>query len=378
MKRTLLYNDVVSQDINFVNKVIWTENSISTLNSILADQKYVLREKNLYKLHKIIIVDKSLESVFVKNFKKIDKSTIIIRNAGEPDIYEVDACVQKISNDFSVENSCVISIGGGSTLDFGKAVSNLLGNPGLAETYQGWELVENPGAIKIGIPTIFGTGAETSRTCVLLNPKRKLKLGMNSVHSLFDLVIINPEMANSAPREVIFFTAMDGLFHATEILRGKNRSIFTDSIAKWSQERMFSGLVKFVEQNHSDFLLDFAVGSFFGGIALANGTVGLVHPFSAALSVVFGTPHGKANCLAFKGLAQFYPEDSLQIESLISKFTNNNQSNFIRIDSRIIRDRIEDLVDSTLIHEKPLSNHLGANYKEILTRDRIAEIFLSI
>jgi 3-deoxy-alpha-D-manno-octulosonate 8-oxidase len=58
--------------------------------------------------------------------------------------------------------------------DTGKAVSNLLRNPGNAEDYQGWDLVKNPGVYKIGVPTISGTGAEASRTCVMTNPKNGL------------------------------------------------------------------------------------------------------------------------------------------------------------------------------------------------------------
>ena len=56
-------------------------------------------------------------------------------------------------------------------MDTGKAVSNLLRNRGRASNYQGWDLVKKPGVFKIGIPTLSGTGAESSRTCVLTNNK---------------------------------------------------------------------------------------------------------------------------------------------------------------------------------------------------------------
>lgn len=56
----------------------------------------------------------------------------------------------------------IIGMGGGCTLDTAKAISNLLTNGGKAEDYQGWDLVKVPGIYKIGIPTISGTGAESS------------------------------------------------------------------------------------------------------------------------------------------------------------------------------------------------------------------------
>ena len=55
-------------------------------------------------------------------------------------------------------------MGGGIALDIAKAIANLLTNPGTAADYQGWDLVKNPSIFKIGIPTLSGTGAETTRT----------------------------------------------------------------------------------------------------------------------------------------------------------------------------------------------------------------------
>ena len=63
----------------------------------------------------------------------------------------------------------IVGMGGGITMDIAKAVSNLLTNGGKAEEYQGWDLVKKPGIYKIAIPTLSGTGAEATRTCVMTN-----------------------------------------------------------------------------------------------------------------------------------------------------------------------------------------------------------------
>ncbi len=65
-------------------------------------------------------------------------------------------------------------------------MANLLTNGGKAEDYQGWDLVKKPAIYKIGIPTISGTGAEASRTCVMTNSKSGIKLGMNSDFTIYD------------------------------------------------------------------------------------------------------------------------------------------------------------------------------------------------
>ena len=85
-------------------------------------------------------------------------------------------------------------MGGGIAIDVAKAISNLLTNSGSAADYQGWDLVKHPGVFKIGIPTLSGTGAEATRTCVLTNKENGLKLGMNSDFTVYDQVILDPNL----------------------------------------------------------------------------------------------------------------------------------------------------------------------------------------
>ena len=70
--------------------------------------------------------------------------------------------INKLRDDLVEEGlpSGLVAVGGGITLDTVKAVSNLLGNNGKAEDYQGWDLLKKKGVYKIGIPTVSGTGAE--------------------------------------------------------------------------------------------------------------------------------------------------------------------------------------------------------------------------
>ena len=103
-------------------------------------------------------------------------------------------------------------MGGGTTMDVAKAVSNLLTNGGKAEDYQGWDLVSLPGIFKIAIPTISGTGAEATRTCVMTNTKTGLKLGMNSDHTVFDQIIMDPLLTATVPKGPIFLYR-DGCLH---------------------------------------------------------------------------------------------------------------------------------------------------------------------
>jgi len=265
----------------------------------------------------------------------------------------------------------IISIGGGITLDTGKAVANLLTNPGNAEDYQGWDLVKNPAIYKIGIPTISGTGAEASRTCVMTNAKSGLKLGMNSDFTIYDQLILDPDLTKTVPREQYFYTGMDTYIHSFESLNGQYRNAIGDAYAKQAIalcREVFLSDDMMSDENREKLM----IASYFGGCAIANSFVGVVHPFSAGLSVVLGTHHCIGNCITMNGMEEFYPKE-------YNEFFKMAQKQGIKIPKGIAKDLDDEtykkLYNSTVIHEKPLTNALGDEFKEKLTLEKVTEIF---
>ena len=122
----------------------------------------------------------------------------------EPTTDGIDERVARLKEDGFVRPAVIVGVGGGITLDTTKAVANLLTNDGPAEQYLGWDLVRIPGIPKIGVPTISGTGAEATRTCVMTNTQSGLKLGMNSDFTVFDHVILDPDLTATVPRAQYF------------------------------------------------------------------------------------------------------------------------------------------------------------------------------
>ncbi|MCL4170564.1 UNVERIFIED_CONTAM: hypothetical protein GTU68_051742, partial [Idotea baltica] len=145
----------------------------------------------------------------------------------EPKTNQVDVLVAKIKNDFEELPSGIIGIGGGTLLDLAKAVSILLTNQGSSSEYQGWDLVQKPAIYHIGVPTISGTGAEVSRTTVLLGPTKKL--GINSDYTTFDQVVLDPDLTQGVCKEQWFYTGMDCFIHCVESLDGTFLNAFSQS-----------------------------------------------------------------------------------------------------------------------------------------------------
>lgn len=273
----------------------------------------------------------------------------------------------------SAELPCaIVGIGGGITMDVAKAVSNLLANGGNAEDYQGWDLVKKPGIFKVAVPTLSGTGAESTRTCVMTNTANGLKLGMNSDFTVFDQIILDPDLTRTVPHDQYFYTGMDAFIHCMESLSGSYRNAIGDAYSAQTIQLcrdVFIGEDMMSDENRAKLM----VASYFGGCAIATSYVGVLHPFSAGLSVVLGLHHGIGNCITMRAMEEYYPDG-------YREFFQMAECQGVSIPEGICRnltdDQHEQLYASTIIHEKPLTNALGANFKEILTPSKVKELFL--
>ena len=259
----------------------------------------------------------------------------------------------------------LVGIGGGSTLDVAKSVSVMLNNPGKSQEYQGWDLVKNPSIFKIGIPTISGSGAEASRTAVLIGPQKKF--GINSDYSMFDALILDSNLTDTVPDDQKFFTGMDCYIHCVESLTGT----FINSLSKSYAEKALEICSKsFLEKYDPDEMM---VASYLGGASIVNSEVGICHALSYGLSLEYKFRHGLANCIVFKQLEEFY-------EPYVSKFTKMMDTASIKLpdnlSSKFDKDSLERMINMTLQMEKPLTNALGSEWKNIMTPSKIKEIYM--
>lgn len=322
----------------------------------------------------VYFIDEFFESNLgcLEHLKIADEDQIIyIQTQKELTTTYVDAVVRSIVGAHRVPPCLVVGIGGGTTLDMAKAVSNLLTNEGCAENYQGWDLVKVPGVYKIGVPTISGTGSEATRTCVMVNEKSGLKLGMNSDFTVFDQILMDPTFSKTVPRNQYFYTGMDAYIHCLESINGRYRNTVGDSYSKLAMDicrDVFLG---------GDMMSDSArerlmVASYVGGCAIASSYVGLVHPLSAGLSVVLGLHHCVANCIVMRAMQDFYPQHYVEFWEMVARQKVEIPAGVCK---NLSEDKFQLLFNATLMHEKPLFNALGDDYKNILSKSVVTELF---
>ena len=124
--------------------------------------------------------------------------------------------------EFARREQCdiVISFGGGSALDAGKAIAAILTNPGDLTDYL--EVVGKaqpltvPPAPFIAIPTTAGTGTEVTRNAVLASTEHRVKVSIRSPLMLARLAVIDPELTYSLPPEITARTGLDALTQLIE------------------------------------------------------------------------------------------------------------------------------------------------------------------
>ena len=286
----------------------------------------------------------------------------------EPKTTYVDAIADSLKDEFGMVSG-VIGIGGGSTMDLAKAVALMMNNPGSSADYQGWDLVKNPGVYKAGIPTLSGTGAEVSRTTVLTGPTRKL--GMNSDFTPFNQIVLDPELTANAPVNQRFYTGMDCYIHCIESLTGTYLNEFSKSYGEKALELCRN---IFLEKNSWDAESDdqLMMASYAGGMSIAYSQVGVAHAISYGLSYLLGTKHGVGNCIVMQHLQEYYPEGVTEFQRMVTK-------GGIEIPQGICKGLSEDQFDKMInvsLGMKPLwENALGKNWEQIMTRDKLRELY---
>jgi 3-deoxy-alpha-D-manno-octulosonate 8-oxidase len=285
----------------------------------------------------------------------------------EPKTSYVDEIANKLKAQYGTVSG-IIGIGGGSTLDLAKAVAIMMNNPGKAQEYQGWDLVKNPAVYKVGIPTLSGTGAEVSRTCVLTGPEKKL--GMNSDFTPFDQIVLDPALIKDAPVNQRFYTGMDCYIHCIESLQGTYINAFSRAYGEKALELCQEIFLQKDWTEESDEKLMMA--SYAGGMSIAYSQVGVAHAVSYGLSYLLGTKHGIGNCIVFNHLEEFYPEGVREFHEMVKL---NNIDIPVGITKGLSDKEFDTMINVSLGMAPLWENALGPNWKEQMDRERLRALY---
>lgn len=213
---------------------------------------------------------------------------------GEPDVDTIEK-----GRNIARSAGCdlVISFGGGSAIDTGKAVAALVTNTGEITDYlevigknQPLRIVPLP---MIAIPTTAGTGSEVTRNAVISVPEKQVKVSLRSTLMLPRLALVDPQLTLNLPQAVTASTGMDALAQVIEPFVSKRANPMVDLFCREGIRRAAKSLITAYQNGLNEQAReDMAFTSLMGGLSLANAGLGAVHGFAAPLGGMFSAPHG--------------------------------------------------------------------------------------
>jgi len=231
-----------------------------------------------------------------KTLKKKSVAPLYFPVKGEPSPDLIDDAVSQFK---SADVDIVCSIGGGSVIDTGKAISAmLLHDDSVFDYLEGVGTGKKHDGVKvpfIAVPTTAGTGSEATKNAVLryIGPNG-FKKSLRHDNFVPDVVVIDPELALSCPPDITAASGMDAFTQLLESYVSAQSTPLTDTLA-------FSGLCYTVDNliqacttgaRSVDVRAGMAYGAFLSGITLATAGLGIVHGLASALGGLFDIPHG--------------------------------------------------------------------------------------
>ena len=189
----------------------------------------------------------------------------------------------------------MITVGGGSSMDTGKAIGIIINNPEFADvrSLEGVAPTKNPTVYTIAVPTTAGTAAEATINYVITDVERKRKFVCVDVNDIPNVAVVDPDMMSTMPKGLTAATGMDALTHAIEGYTTKAAWALPDCL-NLEAIRLIANNLRGAVNNEAEGREGMALGQFVTGMAFSNVGLGIAHSVAHTLGATYDTPHGVA------------------------------------------------------------------------------------
>ena len=189
----------------------------------------------------------------------------------------------------------MITIGGGSSMDTGKAIGIIINNPEFEDvrSLEGVAPTKNRTVFTIAVPTTAGTAAEATINYVITDVQKKRKFVCVDTNDIPDIAVVDPDMMSSMPKGLTASTGMDALTHAIEGYTTKSAWTLADCL-DLEAIRLISKNLRAAVRNEPEGREGMALGQYVTGMAFSNVGLGIAHSMAHTLGAVYDTPHGVA------------------------------------------------------------------------------------
>ena len=206
----------------------------------------------------------------------------------------------------AAEADCIVTIGGGSSMDTAKAIGIIINNPEFADvrSLEGVAPTKKHAVFTIAVPTTAGTAAEVTINYVITDEANKRKFVCVDVHDIPVVAVVDPDMMSSMPKGLTAATGMDALTHAIEGYTTKAAWALTDAL-HLEAIRLIAKHLRGAVENTKEGREGMALGQYVAGMGFSNVGLGIVHSMAHPLSAYYDTPHGIANAVLLPYVMEF-------------------------------------------------------------------------
>ena len=274
--------------------------------------------------------------------------------------------VDKQRGRFESTFDALLAVGGGSAMDFAKALSIIMTHGGLLEDYVGEGTVPRPVIPVVCIPTTSGTGSQNTQTTVFTTGG--VKLGCSSEYIRPVASIVDPELTMELPPVVTRNSGYDALMHAVEsfiarpstqvperpiLYQGSNP--FSRSLALEAFRYIWASFREAVAHGDSrEARIGMSIGSHLAGIAFSHSGLGLVHALASSLGGMIDAPHGV--CLAActtMGLTYNLRVCERDLATLASMMAKKDEMDSHQISAEGFLRKVEELIRDLNLPSRP-------------------------
>ncbi len=231
--------------------------------------------------------------------------------------------------DFGAE--AILAIGGGSAIDFAKAMKAFAGvrdvnSIDVVTEYLSKKRVFTKDSTVdiIAVPTTAGTGAEVTQWATIWDYQRRCKYSIDMDILKPDMAIIVPDLAAVADRALTITTGLDSMAHAMEAYWSRKTSSLVRQLARNSIELTLQYLEKVLnEPENLVWREKQCLASVLSGLAFSMTRTTASHSISYPLTMHYNISHGIAVAMTLAQVAEYnsgmFPEEE-ELLALFQKY----------------------------------------------------------
>ncbi|MBK8395404.1 MAG: iron-containing alcohol dehydrogenase [Leptospiraceae bacterium] len=342
------------QNENQSQKIVSGSNCLCYLAEEI-NKSYPLFQTNI-----LIITSKSqqpiVDNLIKHQFEIYQCGLQILVSEGEPSCVELD----RFRDSILKIPKLVIGIGGGSVIDYAKAIAGLVLHKEPSNQF-----LEGVGTIKyrgpslpvVAIPTTAGTGSECTINTVLTFTDSKnitWKKSIRHLSLLPKIVFLDPNLTIELPINKTLYSALDAFSQSMEAYLSKESNPITDNLALESLKQILIHLPIVIKNPYDiNSRLNLLSASSKSGIALTSAGLGVVHGLAGVLGAVTSLPHGHICAALLYPTFELYGEEcnaeeisilNKKLKVLLPENTNEDQNTAYKSFHKYLGDWLKSLI----------------------------------